>query len=41
MIFSLGEETLLSAFGWMIAGLFIYFLYSKKNSVLRKETKVN
>jgi APA family basic amino acid/polyamine antiporter len=38
MIFSLGEETLISAFAWMIVGLFIYFLYSKKNSVLRKET---
>ncbi len=38
MIISLGEETLISAFGWMIAGLFIYFLYSKKHSILRKET---
>lgn len=36
MIFSLGEETLVSAFVWMIVGLFIYFLYSKKNSNLRK-----
>jgi len=39
MIFSLGKETLISAFAWMIVGLFIYFLYSKKNSILRKETK--
>lgn len=37
MIFSLGEETLLSAAIWMVAGLFIYFLYSKKNSVLRNK----
>ncbi|MFZ2905733.1 MAG: amino acid permease [Cyclobacteriaceae bacterium] len=36
MIVSLGEETLVSAFIWMVAGLFIYFLYSKKNSSLRK-----
>jgi APA family basic amino acid/polyamine antiporter len=37
MIISLGKETLISAFVWMILGLFIYFLYSKKNSILRKE----
>jgi APA family basic amino acid/polyamine antiporter len=36
MIISLGEETLISAAVWMVAGLFIYFLYSKKNSNLRK-----
>jgi basic amino acid/polyamine antiporter, APA family len=36
MIFSLGKETLISAVVWMIAGLFIYFLYSKRNSLLRK-----
>jgi APA family basic amino acid/polyamine antiporter len=35
MIFSLSIETLLSAAIWMVAGLFIYFLYSKKNSNLR------
>jgi len=35
MIFSLGKDTLLSALAWMILGLFIYFLYSKKNSNLR------
>jgi len=39
MIVSLGKDTLVSAFIWMIAGLFIYFLYSKKNSNLRKENK--
>ena len=39
MIYSLGNETLLSALVWMIVGLFIYFLYSKKNSILRKESK--
>lgn len=39
MIFSLGKDTLISAFAWMIVGLFIYFLYSKKNSTLRKENK--
>lgn len=38
LIFSLGKETLISAFGWMILGLLIYFLYSKKNSVLRKQS---
>jgi basic amino acid/polyamine antiporter, APA family len=35
MIVFLGMETLISAGIWMIAGLFIYFLYSKKNSNLR------
>ena len=39
MILSLGKDTLISALVWMIAGLFIYFLYSKKNSILRKENK--
>ncbi len=37
MILSLGKDTLISALIWMVAGLFIYFLYSKKNSILRKE----
>lgn len=36
MIVSLGKETLISALVWMVVGLFIYFLYSKKNSNLRK-----
>ena len=35
MIFSLGKDTLISAAVWMVVGLFIYFLYSKKNSTLR------
>ncbi|HEU5292670.1 MAG TPA: amino acid permease [Cyclobacteriaceae bacterium] len=35
MILSLDKNTLLSAGGWMVLGLFIYFLYSKKNSTLR------
>lgn len=39
MIISLGEETLLSAAVWMVVGLFIYFLYSKKNSNLRNGGK--
>ncbi len=34
MILSLGASTLLTAFGWMIAGLFIYFMYSRKHSNL-------
>jgi APA family basic amino acid/polyamine antiporter len=37
MIFALPGETLLSAGAWMVVGLFIYFLYSKKNSKLRNE----
>lgn len=36
MIFSLSYETLMSAALWMMVGLFIYFLYSKRNSLLRK-----
>jgi basic amino acid/polyamine antiporter, APA family len=39
MIFALPGETLLSAAAWMVVGLFIYFLYSKKNSKLRNESK--
>jgi APA family basic amino acid/polyamine antiporter len=35
MIFSLPKETLMAAGAWMVVGLFIYFLYSKKNSNLR------
>ena len=34
MIGSLGASTLLTAFGWMIFGLCIYFLYSRKHSNL-------
>ncbi|NOT74792.1 MAG: amino acid permease [Cyclobacteriaceae bacterium] len=36
LIFSLDYVTQLSALAWLIVGLFVYFLYSKKNSVLRK-----
>jgi len=36
MIFSLPGETLLSAFGWMVVGLVIYFGYSVRNSRLGK-----
>lgn len=32
MIVGLPNETLLSAFGWMVIGLLVYFGYSKKNS---------
>jgi APA family basic amino acid/polyamine antiporter len=39
MIFSLSNETLISALIWMVAGLVIYFAYSKNHSNLRKETK--
>lgn len=34
MIGSLGASTLLTAFGWMVAGLCIYFLYSRRHSKL-------
>lgn len=37
MIFSLPQDTLLAAGAWMIVGLFIYFLYSKKHSYLRNK----
>jgi APA family basic amino acid/polyamine antiporter len=37
LIFSLDPFTQLVAFGWMIFGLFIYFLYSKKHSYLRNK----
>lgn len=39
MIVSLPGQTLLSAFLWMIVGLIIYYLYSKKHSVIRKNSK--
>ncbi len=39
MIFSLGKDTLISAMAWMVVGLIIYFVYSKKNSLLRKNTQ--
>lgn len=38
MIVGLPGPTLISALGWMILGLIIYFLYSRKNSLLQKES---
>lgn len=38
LILSLDPNTQLFALGWMIFGLFIYFLYGKKHSLLRKGT---
>ena len=35
MIVSLDSETLLTAFGWMILGLLVYFGYSRSNSKLK------
>lgn len=35
MIVALDKQTLLVAFAWMLVGLFVYFLYSKKHSKLR------
>jgi APA family basic amino acid/polyamine antiporter len=40
MIVSLSNETLLSAFVWMLLGLIIYFVYSKANSKLQKGTVI-
>ncbi|MBY0435696.1 MAG: amino acid permease [Cyclobacteriaceae bacterium] len=37
LIYALDSTTQLMAFGWLIVGLFVYFLYGKKNSLLRKE----
>jgi APA family basic amino acid/polyamine antiporter len=39
LIYALDAFTLMTAFAWMALGLVIYFVYSKKNSVLRKEQK--
>jgi basic amino acid/polyamine antiporter, APA family len=39
LIYALDAFTLITAFAWMALGLFIYFVYSKKNSVLRKDQK--
>jgi APA family basic amino acid/polyamine antiporter len=36
LIYGLDYKTQLMAFGWLLLGLVIYFVYSKKNSVLRK-----
>ena len=35
MIVSLDKVTLLTAFGWMIAGFFVFFLYSRHHSKLK------
>ncbi|HVM86635.1 MAG TPA: amino acid permease [Puia sp.] len=35
MIVGLDKDTLFAAFGWMILGLFVYFLYSRHNSKLK------
>ena len=40
MIVSLPNETLLSAFVWMLVGLVIYFAYSKKNSKLGNPSEI-
>ena len=40
MIISLPNETLLSAFIWMLFGLIIYFTYSKNNSKLRNPGEI-
>ena len=37
LIISLELNTLLSALGWLLIGLVVYFVYSKKHSILRKE----
>lgn len=37
MIVALDQFTLMMAFGWMLIGFVIYFLYSKNNSKLRNE----
>jgi APA family basic amino acid/polyamine antiporter len=39
LIIGLDYKTQLMALGWLLFGLVIYFSYSKKNSVLRKEMK--
>jgi APA family basic amino acid/polyamine antiporter len=35
MIVGLDRQTLTVAFGWMILGLLVYFLYSRKHSKLQ------
>jgi APA family basic amino acid/polyamine antiporter len=37
LIFSLDSNTLKAAFSWMIVGLVIYFVYSRHNSLLKKQ----
>lgn len=40
MIISLDNRTLLTAFLWMVGGLFVYFLYSRKNSRLKNPADI-
>ena len=40
MIVGLDLQTLIVAFAWMLFGLVIYFIYSRKNSVLRRYSDV-
>jgi basic amino acid/polyamine antiporter, APA family len=35
MIISLDKDTLITAFGWMVLGLIVYFLYSRHHSKLK------
>jgi APA family basic amino acid/polyamine antiporter len=37
LIYSLDNFTLKVAFSWMAVGLIVYFIYGKKNSLLRKQ----
>ena len=37
MIVGLDKRTLMLAFGWMIMGLVVYFLYSKSHSNLQRD----
>ena len=39
LIYALDAFTLMTAMAWMVLGLIIYFAYSRRNSVLRKEQK--
>jgi len=40
MIYSLDNRTLLTAFGWMIVGLVVYFGYSKTKSKLHNPSEI-
>ncbi|HEY4148198.1 MAG TPA: amino acid permease [Chitinophagaceae bacterium] len=40
MIISLDNQTLLTAFAWMIIGLVVYFAYSKNHSKLRNPSEI-
>ena len=39
MIVALDRQTLIVAFSWMVVGLIVYFIYSKKHSKVQKELK--